>query len=146
MNGTALPELARAVFDEAGDAMFLLDLGSEQILEANPAALRLMEWSGAAPRRLGDLLQGDGLDQLKAALHRGERADVPEGLALRRPAGDLPVAVSARPLPGDAGRALLVVRDPDAERRRRAEQALAESRQRFEAFMDHIPLLLFVRD
>ena len=37
----ASAELARVLFEESGDALFLLDPELDQILEVNPVALRL---------------------------------------------------------------------------------------------------------
>ena len=35
------PELSRALFEEAGDALFLLDPQTDQLLDVNPTAERL---------------------------------------------------------------------------------------------------------
>ncbi|HEY3788153.1 MAG TPA: PAS domain-containing protein, partial [Urbifossiella sp.] len=45
MNSHEQAELARALFEESGDALFLLDPDSDQLLNVNPVALRLTGFS-----------------------------------------------------------------------------------------------------
>ncbi len=128
-----LPELALTLFEESGEALFLLDAG-EHFMTANPAALRLAACSAEElrQRRLADLFraEADSLERLRAALRQGSSLDAPAGFALRQ--GEKAwraMALAARPLAG--GQMLLLVRDPAAgpEAERRHARDLAEHRR-----------------
>jgi PAS domain S-box-containing protein len=135
--------LARALFDVSPDALILFDVASEQIVDVNPVAQQLI---GAA---LSDLLRQPirGLfraevpdDELYLQypcraregflLHdRGKNAWIPVALTLTH------LATQTPPL------GLLQARDLRAER-----DARRESRQRFDIFMNAIPMLGFMKD
>src|SRR5579871_2276745 len=46
-NSLSIENLARALFDEAGDALFLFDPDNEQLLDVNPMALKLSGFTRA---------------------------------------------------------------------------------------------------
>lgn len=126
----AATALARSLFEASAEALVLVELGSEVLLDLNPAAERL----AGTPRDdllthpLSELLEAAEpavltalLEQVRAAGH----GEAHEGIACCRPGpgerGPLPVTVTAQRLgPSEAGTALLVLRPVDAERRRAA--------------------------
>jgi PAS domain S-box-containing protein len=139
-------DLAAALFTEAEDALFLFEPGSGRILDANPAALRL---AGCARHEL--------LARPIAALFAAE-PPVPDAVAGAGSAGSragalfcasenraIPVLwtvhrLAAQPKP----LGLLSVRDVSSWQE--TEAALRESRHRFDAFMNNIPLVAFAKD
>ncbi|MBV9123192.1 MAG: PAS domain S-box protein, partial [Planctomycetes bacterium] len=56
MSTYPIEKLARALFEEAGDALFLIDPDTDQVVDANPTAERLSGW----PRQ--ELLQRSATD------------------------------------------------------------------------------------
>ncbi len=148
-------ELARTLFEQAENAMFLFQPGSQQIVAANPPAFK---WTGLARE---DLLQ-----QPIASLFRPEspndeallQAAFSEGVAcracdalLRSQEGEdgwMRVQISIARLSAEpSALSVLVAHNrSDATRWKQAEAALLESRQRFETFMNTIPMLGFMKD
>lgn len=139
-------DLAAALFTEANDALFLFEPSSGRILDANPAALRLTGLSRAEllARPIASLFSadpgvcadtaGDGNASASAGLlfAPGENRSIPVEWSVRR------LAAGPQPL------GLLTVRD--ATPWRETEAALRESRHRFDAFMNNLPLLAFAKD
>ncbi|MEK0084743.1 PAS domain S-box protein [Benzoatithermus flavus] len=116
----------RALFDNALDAIFVVDAGG-RLADANPAACRLMGWGRAE-------LIGRPLTSLVPAAEAGRMAEawaamqhgVPhrgEWTLVRRDGGTVPVEIGVGILPD--GRLKIAARD--IAERRRAEAALKES-------------------
>ncbi len=139
-------ELARTLFEESPDALFLFDPVSEKVIDVNPSAERFI--GASRPRLVGapvfDLFQtenaGDPLrlrDSFRGRdgfllRHQQEGVWIPVALTFTR--------LAARPLP----LGLLRARDLRAERD--ARQQARESQLRFETFMNAIPMLGFIVD
>jgi two-component system, cell cycle sensor histidine kinase and response regulator CckA len=142
----ASPDFARSLFDENGDALFLINPLTDQILDANDTAIRLTGFDRAelVSRKVIDLFLLDVQKQPDQQLIRGatEKTTVFHGkggfqMRIRREPGWLPVTVTITRLhikPQTV--ALFTVRD-DTDRRvaiARAHQAEADVRQSEERF------------
>lgn len=122
-------EIARCLFRESNDALFLFDPDDDRILDLNPAARRLtgLAKKTAQALRIGDLIEShdsDALKRLATACHETTFFHSREEYSLKRSAGEpIPVNLSVSRIhttPRPMG--LLVARD--ISERRRASEAL----------------------
>jgi PAS domain S-box-containing protein len=136
-------DLARALFEESGDALFLLDPEADALLDANPAAQRLTVLSlGELLRRsVADLFRPEspgGLGPLTHALRPGG-APLPEPdafLLCTRAAGAwVPVSLAVTRLPV-APRPLALVAAHDRREQRAMLEALRASQARLEQILE----------
>jgi PAS domain S-box-containing protein len=134
-------EIARCLFRESNDALFLFDLKTNRVLDANPAALRLtgFDKDQACARGLSDLFSCDdpgGLARLIDAYRHTGFFHSREGYALQTRQGEpLTVNLSVSKIhtaPEPYG--LVVARDISA--RKRAEAALRESEERYRTLVE----------
>jgi|GEM_PF-1385094 len=144
-------ERYRAVVDQAGEAIFLVDPDTRCVLETNPAAQMLLGYSPAE-------LQGMPLYRFIAAepedIERrlGHLATLPAGESqsferiLRRKDGTVvPVWVSGSSL-RYRGKRLVSVLVRDLSERKQAEQALRESEERYRSLVEWCPDGIYVVD
>ena len=146
----ASAELARVLFEESGDALFLLDPESDQILEVNPVALRLTGFhrqeligisSGAIFRYESHVSQGQR--RLQGAFTKTVVFHGQDGYLLRsKEQGWIPVTltVSRLHLPRQT-LGLLVARD-DRERRETVQQ-LRQVEAELRSVLAHSPAALW---
>ncbi len=134
MTDTYWPELAGALFEEAGDALFLFDPESEQLRDVNPMAQRL---SGFTRREMLEmkitfLIRSDidgGLQRLRQAFRRTGLFHSQEGFWLRKKEGVwVPVNLTATRLHGEA-RPLGLITARDITERRTALARLQQAEQ-----------------
>jgi PAS domain S-box-containing protein len=88
MNPHELAELSQAIFEEAGDALFLFDPESEQIIDANPMAQRLSACSRTELLKLqvAHLFRSEvpgGMNRLRNAYRKTGLFHSQEGFVLR---------------------------------------------------------------
>ncbi len=88
LNVTDLEELGQTLFEESGDALFLFDPESEQMVDANPAAQRLSGFSRQEllARPVSFLFRSEtpgGLQRLRQAIRRTGPFSSQEGYLLR---------------------------------------------------------------
>jgi two-component system cell cycle sensor histidine kinase/response regulator CckA len=137
-------ELAAALFEEAGDALFLFDPQSERILKANAGAQRLTGWTEAelAPLAMTSLFRfgapGDR-QRMRAACDRTAVFHSQDGYFLRTKRGDwIAVNLTISRLHLQSGPVgLMTVRD--VTERRRAEQTLRNHEQQLRAIFETSP-------
>ena len=123
-------ELARALFEESGDALFLLDPETDQLLDVNPVALRLTGFSRSeviqfSATNMFRIEAAAGLQKLRGAFNKTVVFHGQDGYLLRAKdeAAWIPVSLTVSRLhvaPKPLG--LIVARD-DRERRAAFHQA-----------------------
>ncbi len=141
-------EIARCLFRESNDALFLFDPKDHHVVDVNPAALRLTRFDKdvACGMTLADLFAGtepDGLDRLIGAYRRTGFYHSREGYTLRRESGEpIPVNVSVSRIhttPDPLG--LVVARD--ITERIKAQDALRESETRYRGLVESAVVLIW---
>ena len=134
-------EIARGLFRESNDALFLFDPDTHHVLDVNPIALRLTGFTKvqALSMRLWDIFAGDSPRQLEPMIEAYRRTGFyhsREGFTLNRKDGQpIPVNVSVsrihtRPTP----LGLVVARD--VSERKRVELALRESEGQYRRLIE----------
>ncbi len=159
MDTLDVAELAQTLFEEAGDALFLFDPESEKILDTNPMAQRLTGCSRQQLLRTAvtHLFRSDvqgGLSRLRTAFRETGLFHSQEGYFLRgHPEGQwLPVNLTITRLHAESGTlGLITARDMREQREtqiqlKKKEAELRRSEERFQAFMNNIPVLAFMLD
>ncbi|MCE9533506.1 MAG: PAS domain S-box protein [Planctomycetes bacterium] len=133
MNSLNGAELAQALFDDSSDALFLVDVESARIVQANDAAARLTgrnseSLPGTALIELLHSQQAGEFDELTRCLDSGTRFHAPDGFELITSHGDdlIPIELTLRPL-RTGQRALLQVKDSRSRRQLEERTALAET-------------------
>jgi PAS domain S-box-containing protein len=141
-------DLAKTLFADSSDALILFSPDAKQIFDANPAALQL---TGLLPATLARQLLTDLFrTEHPAGGHLEWRGTCRDCQALlfrgQGNATGIPVALTIHHLVGGSA-ALLRVRDrrPDRDAQQ-AAAALRDSENRFEAFMNAIPMIGFILD
>ncbi|MBA4064456.1 MAG: hypothetical protein C0501_12230 [Isosphaera sp.] len=126
-----LAELAHTLFEESGDALFLMDPESDRLLDLNPVALRLTGFSRAEALRLPATQlfrfeSAGGMQRLRGAFHKTMVFHGQDGFLLRTKADAwVPVNLTVSRLHTAAATLGLIVARDDRERR----QALTQARR-----------------
>jgi PAS domain S-box-containing protein len=146
MTSYNVAELAQTLFEEAGDALFLFEPDTEQMVDVNPMAQRLSGFGRDELLRMQVtyLFRGEaqgGLTRLRAAFHKTGVFHSQEGFLLRHKQEGVwvPVNLTITRLHAEP-RTLGLITARDISERRRIEQALvadvAARRQAEEALRD----------
>ena len=127
-----LPPLARALFEESTDALFLFAPDTGEVLDANPAARQLASLPRTAlPLPLDQLLRADstdGLQRLCRACHEDTPFRGREGFSLRREGETWgPVELSIRRADGPRILGLIIARDVPSSREK--QESLLDARR-----------------
>jgi two-component system CheB/CheR fusion protein len=144
-------EIARSLFREANDAIFLLDPTYQMVVDLNPAALRLtgLEKRDACRMTLGDLFYStgpDGLDRLALALTQTGFFHSREGYFLHRAGREaLPVNISVSRIHTDPEPIGLVVAR-DISERKRAQDALKQVQARYNSLVESTGVVVWEID
>lgn len=141
-------EIARCLFRESNDALFIFDPRDHRVVDVNPAALRLtnFEKDAVCAMRLRDLFTSgvpEGLGRLAEAYRRTGYFHSREGYLLsRQSGGPIPVNVSVSRIhttPNPLG--LVVARD--ISERILAQEALRESEKRYRGLVETAKVVIF---
>ncbi len=144
----------RALFEHSADAHLLFDeLG---IIDGNRAAVQMLEFPdkltlvAAQIADLSPTLQPNGVfSAVKFAEHRRIAEETGECRVewqfIRGGGEEFPVEMTLTPVNLD-GRPIVLAVWRDLTQRHRAEMALRESEDRFQAFMDNSPTIAFIKD
>jgi PAS domain S-box-containing protein len=152
MNTHYAGEMAEALFTEAGDALFLFDPDTDQVLDVNPTAERLSGFTRRELLRLAATYlfrfggQG-GMRRLEQAAHKTGFFHSQEGFYLRtnRDGVWIPVNITVARL-HVRPKTLALITARDVTERRQAEEALARERNLLRTLMDNLPDHVFVKD
>lgn len=136
----------RAIFEQAGDAIFIFDPEADEFLDANPQAHEML---GYPPDELLRRRPSDLLGHEPAAFERFSRTVLADGIAQMEElscadcGGDeVPCEVSASRVI-IAGRPWVVSIVRDTRERRRMEQALRDAEQRYRDLYEQAPNAYF---
>jgi PAS domain S-box-containing protein len=148
-------ETFRVLFEQSSDAHLVFD-EIDGIIDCNPAAVRMLrcrdksELLALHPAVLSPEFQPDGRRSLEkcvemdaTARRRGSHRF--DWTHTRRDGEDFPCEVTLTPV-ALHGRSVLLVVWHDLTERKRAEDALRASDERFRSFMDHLPLGAWAAD
>ncbi|MBA3684198.1 MAG: PAS domain S-box protein, partial [Planctomycetes bacterium] len=140
----------RAAFDASPLGVLIARGGL--LLYVNPAYVRIFGFTSASELVGTPLIERVVPEQRAHAAERLAKRERNESLAdsydvlgLRRTGEIFPCHVNSAHIDLEDGAAVLVF-IADTSEKRRAEQALRESEARFQAFMDHSPLIAFLKD
>ncbi len=150
----AAEERFEVLFERTADGHVLFD--GQQIIDCNRAAILMTRYPDKASlcavsfAALSPATQPGGADSVEkiAEMQRLaiEIGEFREEWTLRRIDGELfPVDLTLTRVNLESRQAMLAVWR-DLTERRRAEQALRESEERFKAFMEHSPTIAFIKD
>ena len=153
-------EVGRAIFAESADALFLFDPDTDQVLDVNPAAMRL---TGHVQQDLmkqpatywvrfsGD---GHGMQHLRQAASKSDVFFSQDGFYLRTAQDGVWIPVNltvARLHLKPKTLALMTARDMREQRAAKSqlhqkEAELKEYQERLQAILDHSPAVIYVKD
>jgi len=132
MNSHEQAELARALFEKSGDALFLLDPETDQLLDVNPVALRLTGFSRSeviqfSATNMFRIEASGGLQKLRGAFNKTVVFHGQDGYLLRakNDSAWIPVSLTVSRLHVSPKPLVLIVARDDRERR----GALAQARR-----------------
>jgi PAS domain S-box-containing protein len=137
----------RAIFKASRDALLIADAQTGMLVDANPAALALL---GRSLEEICSLHQTEVhcLEDVSAggAAFRRYRYEsgATEHVVLRGDGRRVPVEIAASPMRDARGRELILGIFRDLTERRRAEEAMRESEERFRVMADGCPTVLWV--
>jgi two-component system, NtrC family, sensor kinase len=153
-------EVGKAIFAESIDALFLFDPETDQLLDANPAALRLTGHSHQdlvkQPATFWVRFSGDGhgMQRLRQAAGKSEVFCSQDGFFLRTAQDGVWIPVNltiSRLHLKPKTLALMTARDMREQRAARSqlhqkEAELKENQERLQAILDHSPAVIYVKD
>ena len=144
--------MAEALFNEAADALFLVDPQTDQLLDVNPVVTRLSGFSRAELLRMTSsaLFRSEfkgGRERLRQASSKTEQFHSQDGYLLRtnREGVWVPISLSISRL-HVRPRVLALLTARDNTERRRAERSLQDQRAFLEQLIAHIPCAVFWKD
>src|SRR5580658_5553 len=139
----------RAVFDASLDALLIADAQTGMLVDANPAALILLDRSMEEIRGLHqkDIHVSEDVLAGTAAFHRYRyESGASEHVVLRPDGTRVPVEIAASPMRDAQGHDLVLGIFHDLTEHRQAEEAIRESENRFRIMADCCPTIMWVTD
>jgi PAS domain S-box-containing protein len=152
MSGFNPAELARTLFEESGDALFLFEPDSERMLDVNLMAQRLSGFARADLLRVlvSDLFRSedpDGLQRLSRAYRDSDPFLSQEGFWVRHRDDGVwvPVNLTVTRLHAESG-TLGLITARDIRERRRTEEALRTSEAKYRSLLENLEQSVFLKD
>jgi two-component system NtrC family sensor kinase len=152
MRSDQLEGLARALFEESGDALFLFDPDSDELLDVNPLAEKLTGFSRQELLRVPatSLFRfggKGGKERLRQAAKHSAVFHSQEGyfLRTRHGSGWLPVNLTTSRLHLKP-KTLALITARDVHERRQAEEALQQERHLLHTLLDNLPEGIYFKD
>jgi PAS domain S-box-containing protein len=145
-------ELAKALFQESGDALLLINPETEEILDANPVAVQLSRYSHEQlltmkPGHLFRFEGKEGMNRLKKATQESGIFHSQEGYLLRTQTDNVWIPVNltttrlhVKPTP------LVLITARDLREQRQAHARLKVLEMRLQAVLENCPILLLATD
>ena len=137
----------RAVFDASRDALLIADAQTGMLVDANPAALTLLDRSIEEIRDLHqkDIHASEDVLAGTTAFHRYRyESGATEHVVLRADGTRVPVEIAASPMQDAQGRDLILGIFHDLTEHRRTQEDLRESEDRFRIMADCCPTIMWV--
>jgi diguanylate cyclase (GGDEF)-like protein/PAS domain S-box-containing protein len=138
-----------AIFQASRDALFVADASTGLILDANPAAMVLLGRSLEEIRRLhqSELHAPEDVVAGRAAfLKHRLQSETTEHIVLRADGSRVPVEIAASPMRDAHDRQLVLGIFRDVTERRRAEQAVRDSAEKFRALFENSGDYIYIHD
>jgi PAS domain S-box-containing protein len=152
MGRDPLTNLGSSLFREAGDALFLFDPDSDEVLDVNPMSETLSGFSRkellAKPAAYWFRFGGQGGKQrLREAASKSGVFHAQDGFFLRTHKDGVWIAVNVTVTRLHVEpKTLALITARDMREQRAAEAALRESEQRLQAILDNSPAVIYMKD
>ena len=139
----AIQQLGDDFFKIIGDLVLEISLDGVYVRILGPDEKLTVPRAALIGRRIGDLVPGEATEKIRLGLERLRHGEGAQKLEYTAPNGSgAPSHYEAHLVMATSGNALLVVRNIDD--RKRAEQQLRESEERFRTMADGAPVLLWM--
>jgi len=139
----------RAIFHASRDALLVADAATGKLLDANPAAIALLDRSLEEIRKLHqqEIHAPEDVEAGRAAFQKYcSQAEASEHVVIRPNGTRVPVEIASSPLRDPRGAPLVLGVLRDLTERRRAEQAVLDSAEQFRGLFEGSADYIYIHD